>query len=72
MNDFDFLAGTWDVPNRWRADFLDETSAWEEFPAFSRATRHFDGAASFDEIIFRPIDQVTGADPKREERYKTG
>ena len=52
MNDFDFLAGTWDVANRWRSDFLDETSAWEEFPAISRATRHFDGAASFDEIIF--------------------
>ena len=52
MNDFDFLAGTWDVSNRWRADFLDETSAWEEFPAISRATRHFDGAASFDEITF--------------------
>ena len=52
MNDFDFLAGTWDVANRWRADFLDETSAWEEFPAISRATRHFDGAASFDEITF--------------------
>ena len=52
MNDFDFLAGTWDVANRWRSDFLDETSAWEEFPAISRATRHFDGAASFDEITF--------------------
>jgi len=40
------------VANRWRADFLDETSAWEEFPAISRATRHFDGTASFDEITF--------------------
>ncbi|GII57878.1 hypothetical protein Pth03_62670 [Planotetraspora thailandica] len=52
MNDFDFLAGTWDVANRWRTDFLDETSAWEEFPAVSRATRHFGGGASFDEIEF--------------------
>ena len=52
MNDFDFLAGTWDVANRWRTGFLDQTSAWEEFPALSRATRHFDGAASFDEITF--------------------
>ena len=31
-NDFDFLTGTWDVANRWRTDFLDPTSAWEEFP----------------------------------------
>ena len=52
MNDFDFLSGTWDVANRWRTGFLDQTSAWEEFPALSRATRHFDGAASFDEITF--------------------
>jgi len=52
MNDFDFLAGTWDVVNRWRTDFLDSGSSWEEFPAVSRATRHFDGAASFDEIEF--------------------
>ncbi|WP_327253420.1 hypothetical protein [Streptomyces sp. NBC_01244] len=52
MNDFDFLVGTWDVSNRWLADFLDGGSGWEEFPAVSRATRHFDGAASFDEIEF--------------------
>ncbi|MFI6730288.1 hypothetical protein NRF20_09610 [Streptomyces sp. R-74717] len=52
MNDFDFLAGTWDVTNRRRTDFLDETSAWEEFPAVSHASRHFDGGASFDEIDF--------------------
>jgi hypothetical protein len=52
MNDFDFLAGTWHVANRWRTDFLDAASPWEEFPAISRATRHFDGAASVDEITF--------------------
>ena len=52
MNDFDFLTGTWDVANRWRADFLDESSAWEEFPAFTEATRHFGGAANVDEITF--------------------
>ena len=52
MNDFDFLTGTWHVVNRWRTDFLDESSPWEEFPAVSQATRHFDGAASFDEITF--------------------
>ncbi|MFE9565606.1 hypothetical protein ACFYM0_31365 [Streptomyces sp. NPDC006487] len=52
MNDFDFLVGTWDVSNRWLADFLDADSGWEAFPAVSRATRHFDGAANFDEIEF--------------------
>ncbi|MFZ3498466.1 hypothetical protein ACODT5_35445 [Streptomyces sp. 5.8] len=52
MNDFDFLVGTWDVSNRWLADFLDADSGWEAFPAVSRATRHFGGAASFDEIEF--------------------
>jgi hypothetical protein len=52
MNDFDFLIGTWNVTNRWLVDFLDETSGWEEFPALSRASRHFDGAANFDEIEF--------------------
>lgn len=52
MNDFDFLVGTWDVSNRWLADFLDADSGWEASPAVSRATRHFDGAASFDEIEF--------------------
>lgn len=52
MNDFDFLTGTWDVTNRWRTDFLDEASDWEEFPAVSHASRHFDGGANFDEIEF--------------------
>lgn len=52
MNDFDFLVGTWDVVNRWRRDFLDPRSEWEEFPAVSHATRHFDGGANFDEIDF--------------------
>ena len=52
MNDFDFLEGTWDVANRWLVDFLDPGSGWEEFPAVNRASRHFDGAASFDEISF--------------------
>ena len=52
MNDFDFFTGTWNVRNRWRTDFLDETSEWEEFPGISRASRHFGGAANFDEIDF--------------------
>ena len=52
MNDFDFFTGTWDTANRWRTDFLDPASTWEEFPGISHASRHFDGAANFDEIIF--------------------
>ena len=52
MNDFDFFTGTWNVRNRWRTDFLDEISEWEEFPGISRASRHFGGAANFDEIDF--------------------
>lgn len=56
MNDFDFLAGTWMVANRWREDFLDHDSAWEEFPAVSHASRHFDGGANVDEIVFPTKD----------------
>ncbi|MEV7524934.1 hypothetical protein [Streptomyces sp. NPDC091371] len=52
MNDFDFLVGSWNVTNRWRTDFLDPSSEWEEFPAVSHISRHFDGGASFDEIDF--------------------
>ncbi|MFB6618485.1 hypothetical protein ACIGFK_29265 [Streptomyces sp. NPDC085524] len=52
MNEFDFLVGSWDVTNRWRTDFLDPESGWEEFPGVSRVSRHFDGGSSFDEIDF--------------------
>ncbi|WP_328299423.1 hypothetical protein OG389_17450 [Streptomyces sp. NBC_00435] len=68
---FDFLVGIWDVSNRWLVDFLDADSGWEEFPAVSRATRHFDGGASFDEIEF-PTKGFAGLtlrlyDPEREQ-----
>jgi hypothetical protein len=71
MNDFDFYTGTWDVRNRRLTDFLDETSDWEEFPAISRASRHFAGAANFDEIEF-PTKGYAGLtlrlfDPESEE-----
>ncbi|MFC5663920.1 hypothetical protein ACFP3U_13115 [Kitasatospora misakiensis] len=52
---FAFFTGTYDVVNRWRRDFHDPTEGddrWEEFPAVSRASAHFDGRASFDEIEF--------------------
>ncbi|WP_433226437.1 hypothetical protein [Microtetraspora malaysiensis] len=54
-NDFAFFTGTYDVANRWRKDFLDPVEGddrWEEFPGITRASCHFDGAASFDEIEF--------------------
>ncbi|WP_246149502.1 hypothetical protein [Nonomuraea turkmeniaca] len=47
MNDFDFFAGRWNVVNRRLVD-----GQWDDFPGHSVATRHFDGAASFDEITF--------------------
>lgn len=59
MNDFDFFAGTWDVASRWRVDFLDPGSDWEEFPAVCHGSRHFDGGASFDEISF-PTKNFSG------------
>jgi hypothetical protein len=52
MNDFDFLAGHWDVINRRLLKPLSGSDEWEEFPGRSVATRHFGGAASFDEIEF--------------------
>jgi hypothetical protein len=48
MNDFDFVTGTWDIANRWRTNFLDPGSEWEEFPGVSHASRHFDGNANLD------------------------
>ncbi len=65
MNDFDFYTGTWDVANRRRTDFLEETclleeaTGWEEFPAVSRASAHFEGGANFDEIEF-PTKGIRG------------
>lgn len=77
MNDFDFYTGTWDVTNRRRTDFLEDTcffeeaEEWEEFPAVSRASRHFAGGANFDEVEF-PTLGFAGLtlrlyDPEREE-----
>jgi hypothetical protein len=77
MNDFDFYTGTWDVTNRRRTDFLEnscfkeEATDWEEFPAVSVASRHLDGLANFDEIEF-PTKGMRGVtlrlfDSKRDE-----
>ena len=77
MDDFDFYTGTWDVTNRRRTDFLEdscferEATDWEEFPAVSVASRHLDGLANFDEIEF-PTKGIRGVtlrlfDAEREE-----
>ena len=77
MNDFDFYTGTWDVVNRRRTDFLEDTcftqepTEWEEFPAVSVASRHLEGLANFDEIEF-PTKNIAGVtlrlfDKEREE-----
>ncbi|GAA3583734.1 hypothetical protein GCM10022419_076890 [Nonomuraea rosea] len=59
MNDFDFLAGHWNVANRRLVKPLAGSDEWDEFPASTVATRHFDGAASFDEIKF-PTKEFSG------------
>ncbi|GAA2306845.1 hypothetical protein GCM10010149_65860 [Nonomuraea roseoviolacea subsp. roseoviolacea] len=51
-NDFDFLIGTWDVRNRRLVGRLTGSDQWEEFPGRSTCSRHFDGAANVDEIVF--------------------
>jgi hypothetical protein len=77
MNDFDFYTGTWDIINRRRTDFLEdscfvqEATEWEEFPAVSTASRHLGGMANFDEVEF-PMKGLRGVtlrlfDPEREE-----
>jgi hypothetical protein len=77
MNDFDFYTGTWDVTNRRRTDFFEETCLleeaikWEEFPAVSRASSYFEGGANLDEIEF-PTKGFRGLtlrlyDPERRE-----
>ncbi|MEV6152264.1 hypothetical protein AB0L53_18150 [Nonomuraea sp. NPDC052129] len=50
MNDFDFFAGSWNVTHRRLVKPLTGSAEWDEFPGTSVASRHFDGAASFDEI----------------------
>lgn len=71
MNDFDFLIGTWDVTNRWRKDFIDETAEWmEDFPSVLTSTAHLDGHANFSESVYptRGFSAVTLRlyDPKTE------
>jgi hypothetical protein len=55
VNDFDFLAGSWDVANRRRRRFLADCEEWDEFPSTSRCLRLFDGAANVDWITFHTL-----------------
>lgn len=53
MHDFDFLIGTWNVTNRWRKDFLDESAEWmDEFPSVLTSTSHLENQANFSESIY--------------------
>ncbi|MFG3440902.1 hypothetical protein ACGF0J_26915 [Nonomuraea sp. NPDC047897] len=52
MNDFDFFIGAWNVLNRRLVKPLSGSDEWDEFPGTTISTRHFDGAANFDEIVF--------------------
>ncbi|HEX3829108.1 MAG TPA: hypothetical protein VHV82_17740 [Sporichthyaceae bacterium] len=69
MTDFDFLTGTWDIRNRRLTDFLDADSGWEEFPGVSHASRHFAGAANFDEVDF-PTKGFAGLTVRLYDRHR--
>lgn len=58
MNDFDFLAGSWNVASRRRRLFLARCEEWDEFPATSQCLRLFDGAANVDWISFHTLDST--------------
>ncbi|MGH9186648.1 MAG: hypothetical protein ACRD0U_12670 [Acidimicrobiales bacterium] len=71
MNDFDFLEGAWNIANCRLRKLLVGSTDWDEFPAHSLGTRHFDGAASVTEITF-PTQGFSGLglrvlDPERQE-----
>lgn len=57
MNDFDFLAGRWDVRNRRRRRILADCEEWDEFPGRAECTRLFGGAANVDTISFPSLGQ---------------
>ncbi|MEV4894101.1 hypothetical protein AB0K48_32420 [Nonomuraea sp. NPDC055795] len=52
MNNFDFFEGTWTSHQRKLTKRLAGSDDWEEFPGYTRATRHLSGAASCDEVTF--------------------
>ncbi|MEU9410988.1 hypothetical protein AB0E08_35590 [Streptomyces sp. NPDC048281] len=71
MNDFDFLVGVWDVSNRWRKDFIDESAEWmDEFPSVLTSSSHLGDLANFSECIYptRGFSAITLRfyDPKTE------
>jgi hypothetical protein len=52
MNNFDFFIGNWTVANRRLVKALSGSDEWEEFPATITCQGFFEGAGSFEEIIF--------------------
>ncbi|WP_117214496.1 hypothetical protein [Allorhizocola rhizosphaerae] len=52
MNDFDFLAGKWNVHNRAQDKWLVGSTNYVEFPGYHEGGVHMDGTISFDEIVF--------------------
>ncbi|WP_127499924.1 hypothetical protein [Actinoplanes solisilvae] len=71
MNDFDFLAGSWNVTNRRLVERLTGSDTWEEFPSTVECLRQFDGAANVDFNDF-PTKKIKGMslrvyDPARQE-----
>jgi hypothetical protein len=71
VNDFDFLAGSWNVTNRRLVERLAGSDTWEEFPSTVECLRQFDGNANVDFNDF-PTKQVQGMsmrlfDPARQE-----
>jgi hypothetical protein len=71
MDDFDFLAGSWNIHNRRLTERLAGKDDWEEFDSTAECLRLFDGAANIDWNTF-PTKQSKGMsvrlyDPARRE-----
>ncbi len=71
MNDFDFLAGSWDLANRRLKKALAGCTEWEVFPSTLWCMSLLGGAANIDETTFPGKDYLGLTlrlfNPKREE-----
>jgi hypothetical protein len=52
VHDFDFIAGAWQIANRYLEQRGAGCTAWDEFPATSRARLHLGGIVNIDEYEF--------------------